>query len=102
MSWRFQTYMAFGAGRLARGRNQNEFRFAHLFLRRGWRLRGVDHRSGVSSCSLLRIHGVLEGVVMGPNTVLVAVPLASRGLFGGRPEAIIEVNISQPFRSKVI
>jgi hypothetical protein len=46
-------------------------------------LRGVDLRSGVSSCPLLRIRGVLEGVVMRPNMVLVAVPLVGRGLFGG-------------------
>jgi hypothetical protein len=86
--------MAFRAERLTEGRNQDEFRFAHLFLRRRWRLRGVDLRSGVSNYPFLRICGVLEGVVMRPNTVLVAVYLASRGLFGGRSEASIEVNTS--------
>jgi hypothetical protein len=84
--------MTFGAGRLAGGSNQDEFRFAHLFLRRRWRLREVDIRSGVSSCSLLRIRGVLEGVVVGPDVILIAVPLASRGLLGGRSEMSIEVN----------
>jgi hypothetical protein len=66
--------MAFGAGRLAGGRNQDEFRLTHLFPRRRWWLRKVSLRSGVSSCPLLRIRGVLEGVVMRPNMVLVTVP----------------------------
>jgi hypothetical protein len=86
--------MAFGAGRLAEGSNQDEFRFAHLFLHRRWRPREVNIRSGVSSCSLLRIRGVLEGVVVGPDAILIAVPLAGRGLLGGRSEASIEVNSS--------
>jgi hypothetical protein len=94
--------MAFQAGRLAEGSNQDEFMFAHLFLHRRRRLRGVDLGSGVSSCSFLRIRGVLEGVVMGPNAILVAIPLASRGLLGGRSEASIEVNTSWPFRSKAV
>jgi hypothetical protein len=85
--------MAFGAGRLAKGSNQDEFKFAHLFRRRR-RPRGVDIRSGVSGCSLLRIYGVLEGVIVGPNVILIAVPLAGRGLLGGRSEASIEVNSS--------
>jgi hypothetical protein len=75
--------MAFGAGRLTEGRDQDAFRFIHLFLRRRWRLRGVDLRSGVASCPLLRIRSVLEGVVVTANMVLVTVPLASQGLFGG-------------------
>jgi hypothetical protein len=84
--------MTFGARWLAGGSNQDEFRFAHLFLRRRWRLREVDIRSGVSSCSLLRICGVLEGVIMGPDAILIVVPLAGRGLLGGRSKASIEVN----------
>jgi hypothetical protein len=75
--------MAFGAGRLAGGSNQDEFRFAHLFLRRRRRPQEVDIRSGISGCSLLRIHGVLEGVIVGADAVLIAVPLAGRGLLGG-------------------
>jgi hypothetical protein len=74
--------MAFGAGRLAGGRNQDEFRLIPLFLRRRRWLREVSLRSGVSSCPLLRICGMLEGVVMRPNMVLVAIPWAGRGLFG--------------------
>jgi hypothetical protein len=85
--------MAFGARSLAGGRNQDEFRLIHLFPRRRWWLREVSLRSGVSSCPLLRICSILEGVVMRPNMVSVAVPLASRGLFGGRFETEVEVNI---------
>jgi hypothetical protein len=84
--------MTFGAGRLTGGSNQDEFRFADLFLRRRWRLWEVDIRSGISSCSLLRIRGVLEGVVVGPDAILIAVPLAGRGLLGGRSEMSIKVN----------
>jgi hypothetical protein len=65
--------MAFGAGRLARGRNQDEFRLIHLFLRRRRWLREVSLGNGVSSCPLLQIGGMLEGVVMRPNMVLVAI-----------------------------
>jgi hypothetical protein len=85
--------MAFGAGRLARGRNQDEFRLIHLFPRRRRWLWEVSVRSGVSSCPLLRICGMLEGVIMRPNMVSVTVPLASQGLFGGRSEMEVEVNI---------
>jgi hypothetical protein len=85
--------MAFGAGRLAGGRNQDEFRLSHLFLQRRRRLREVSLRSGVSSCPLLRICGMLKGVIMRLNVVSVAVPWAHRGLFGGRSEMEVEVNI---------
>jgi hypothetical protein len=85
--------MAFGAGRLAGGRNQDEFRLIHLFPRRRRWLWEVSLRSGVSSCPLLRICSMLKGVIMRPNIVSVVVPLASRGLFGGRSETKVEVNI---------
>jgi hypothetical protein len=74
--------MAFGAGRLAGGRNQDEFRLIPLFLRRKRWLREVILRNGVSSCPLLRICSMLEGVIMRPNMVLVAIPCTGRGLFG--------------------
>jgi hypothetical protein len=74
--------MTFGAGRLTGGRDQDKFRLI-LLLRRRRRLRGVDLRGGVSNCPLLRIRGVLEGVVMRMNVVLVMFPSAGRGLFGG-------------------
>jgi hypothetical protein len=63
--------MAFRAGRLAGGRNQDEFRLSHLFSRRRRRLWEVSLRSGVSSCFLLRVHGLLKSVVMRPNLVSV-------------------------------
>jgi hypothetical protein len=44
---------------------------------------GVDLRSGVSNCPLLRICSVFEGVIVRTNVILVAVPSAGRGLFGG-------------------
>jgi hypothetical protein len=85
--------MAFGAGRFPGGRNQDKFGLIHLFPQmRRW-LREVGLRSDVSSCPLLQICGMLEGVVMRPNMVPVAVPWASRGLFGGRSETEVEVNI---------
>jgi hypothetical protein len=94
--------MAFGAGRLAEGRNQDEFRIIHLLLRRRRWLREVSPRSGVSSCLLLRICGMLEGIVVRPNMVLVVIPCAGRGLFGGRSETSIGISIAQSIRNKVI
>jgi hypothetical protein len=85
--------MAFGAGRFAGGRNQDKFRLIHHFPRRRWWLWEVGLGSGVSNCPLLRICGMLEGVIMRPNMVSVMVPWASRGLFGGRSETEVEVNI---------
>jgi hypothetical protein len=74
--------MAFGAGRLAGGRNQDKFRLIPLFLRRRRWLREVSLGNGVSSCPLLRIYSMLEGVVMRPNMVLIAISWAGRGLLG--------------------
>jgi hypothetical protein len=85
--------MAFGAGRLAGRRNQDKFRLIHLFPQRRRWLQDVSLKSGVSSCPLLRICSMLEGIVMRSNMIPVAVPWASRGLFGGRSETEVEVNI---------
>jgi hypothetical protein len=85
--------MAFRAGRLTGGRNQDEFRLSHLFPRRRRRLLEVSLRSGVSSCLLLRVRGLLKGVVMRPNLVSVAVPRARPVLLGGRIEMDVEVNM---------
>jgi hypothetical protein len=65
----------------------------HLLPGRRWRLREISLESSVIGGLLLRIHSLLfEGVIVGPNLVLVAVPRARRGLLGGRYEASVEVN----------
>jgi hypothetical protein len=64
----------------------------HLLLRRRRRLREISLGSSVVGGLLLRIRSLFEGVVVGPNLVLVAVPRAHRGLLGGRSEASVEVN----------
>jgi hypothetical protein len=73
----------------------------HLLPGRRRRLNEISLRSGVSGCFLLRIYGLFEGVVMGPNLVLVTVPWVRRGLLGGRSEAGVEVNTVQSIQDKV-
>jgi hypothetical protein len=46
----------------------------HLLPGRRWRLREISLESSVVGGLLLRIHSLFEGVVVGPNLVLVAVP----------------------------
>jgi hypothetical protein len=73
----------------------------HLFPRRRRRLREISLGGSVVGGFLLRIRSLFEGVVMGPNLVLVAVSRARRGLLGGRSEASVKVNTVQPIRNEI-
>jgi hypothetical protein len=74
---------------------------SHLLRWRRRRLWDISLRSGISSCFVLRVRGLLEGGVVGPNLISVAVPRARRGLLGGRSEAGIEVNIVQSIQDEI-
>jgi hypothetical protein len=87
--------MAFGAGRLAGGGNQNKLGLDHLFLQRGRQLQEIIPWRGVSSCLLLRVRGLLEGGIVGSNLISITITLARRSLLGGRSEAGNEVNMMQ-------
>jgi hypothetical protein len=94
--------MAFRAGRLARRRNKDELVLRHLLLGRGQRLRANGFRSGDIGSLLLRVRSLFEGVVVGPDLILVLVPQTRRCLLGGRSEASIDVKIRQLIRREII
>jgi hypothetical protein len=90
--------MAFRAGRLARRRNKDELVLHHLLLGRGRRLREDGFGSGNIGSLLLRVRSLFEGIIMGPDLVLVLVPRTRRCLLGGRSEASIDVKTRQLIR----
>jgi hypothetical protein len=94
--------MVFGAGRLARGGNENKLGLDHLFLWRGRRLREIIPWRGVSSCFLLRVRGLLEGGIMGSNLISITITLARQSLLGGRSKAGVEVNTMQSVQDEII
>jgi hypothetical protein len=82
---------AFRAGRLARRRNKDELVLRHLLLGRGRRLRENSFGGGNIGSLLLRVRSLFEGVVVGPDLILVLVPRTRRCLLGGRSEASIDI-----------
>jgi hypothetical protein len=72
----------------------------HLFLGRRRQLREISLGGSVVGNLLLRIRSLFEGVVMGPNLILVMISRARRGLLGGRSEASVEVNTVQPIQNE--
>jgi hypothetical protein len=92
--------MAFRAGRLARRRNKDELMLHHLLLVRGRRLRENSFGGGNIGSLLLRVCSLFEGVIVGPDLILVLVPRTHRFLLGGRSEASINVKTRQLIRSE--
>jgi hypothetical protein len=92
--------MAFRAERLARQRNKDELVLGHLLLGRRRRLRENSFGGGDIDSLLLRVRSLFEGVVMGPDLILVLVSRARRCLLGGRSEASIDVKIGQLIRNE--
>jgi hypothetical protein len=92
--------MAFRAGRLARRRNKDELMLRHLLLGRGRRLRENSFGGGNNGSLLLRVRSLFEGIVVGPDLILVLVPQTRRCLLGGRSEASIDVKTRQLIRSE--
>jgi hypothetical protein len=83
--------MAVRTGRTARRGDKDELVIHRLLLGRGQRL--CENGFGGSNVGslLLRICSLFEGGVVGSDLVLVLIPRTGRRLFGGRPEASIDV-----------
>jgi hypothetical protein len=94
--------MAFRAGRLAGGGNQNKLGLDRLLLRRRRRLREIDLGRGIASRFLLRICGLLKGGIVGLNLIAVTITRARRSFLGGRPESSIEVNTVQSIQDEIL
>jgi hypothetical protein len=83
--------MVVRTGRLARRGDKDKLVFRRLLLGRGRRLRENDLGGSNLGSLLLRVCGLLEGVVMRSDLVLVSIPRTGRRLFGRRPETSIDV-----------
>jgi hypothetical protein len=92
--------MVVRTGRLARRGDKDELGFRRLLIGRGRRFRENDLGGGNVGSLLLRVCGLLEGVVMRLDLVLVSISRTGRRLFGGRPEASIDVKTRQLIRNK--
>jgi hypothetical protein len=81
--------------RLARRGDKDELVLRHLLLGGGRRLRENDLGGGNVGNLFLRVCGLLEGVVMRSDLVLVSIPRTGRRFLGGRPETSIDVKTRQ-------
>jgi hypothetical protein len=91
--------MAVGTRRPGRG-DKDELVLCHFLLGRGRRLREDGFGGGNIGSLLLRVYSLFEGVVVGSDLILVLIPRIGRRLFGGRPEASIDVKTRQLIRNK--
>jgi hypothetical protein len=93
--------MVFRAGGFAGGRNQEQLVLNHLLPDRRRRLREVSLGSSISGCLLLRVRGLFEVVIVGPDLIPVMVSRARRGLLGGRSAAGVGVKIVQSIQDEI-
>jgi hypothetical protein len=92
--------MVVRTGRLARQGDKDGLVFRRILLGRGRRLRENDLGGGNVGNLLLRVCGLLEGVVMRSDLVLVSISRTGRRLLGGRSETSIDVKTRHLIRNK--
>jgi hypothetical protein len=93
--------MVFRAGGFAGGRNQDKLMLNHLLPDRRRRLWEVSLGSSISGCLLLRVRGLFEVVVVGPDLIPVTVSRAHRGLLSGRSTAGVGVKTVQSIQDEI-